>query len=600
MLQHIVAFSLLATAFATILHDSGQFISKFNSTVEPSSVCSNGTFLLQSSTLVFSPNQTESSGLQANGALNQSMGASAEAPATTTVATNNTETDTTTVVTNNTETDTTTVVTNYTETDTTISQNAYNQTQPQFLNLSNITNIDYTEDMNSTEDCHFMSFEEWKKQKVDAEDDIIVLESSSVLNNSLDIIVNHKKIAEPQAIEHHEDQGKTYKDKFNYASGDCAATVVKTNSDAKGALAILTEVKDSYLLNQCSTPNKFVVIELCQDILINSVVLGNYELFSSMFKTVRFLASDRFPVQGNGWKVLGEVEAENVRDVQTFAIENPLIWARYLKIEIVSHYGDEFYCPISIVRVHGTTMMEEVKEEAPAEEPKERLNSTSQVGEEEEEDECRVVLPYLALNEFLKDFNTSQDFCDVPPSSDSSTATAESTAVKTTQESIFKNIVKRLSLLESNATLSLLYVEEQSKLLSDGFTNLERRQASKSKSLLSKFNQTVFAQVAFLEHALESIKGESNTLLRSQELTLSGLFSEMKEKNAILSSELSFQKKIVIADTVLMLALLVYVIITREFLIAEEPEPEPAKKHKSRRRFPVQLGKRRPKKSHKF
>ena len=123
---------------------------------------------------------------------------------------------------------------------------------------------------------------------------------------------------------------------------------MKTNAQAKGASAILKENKDSYLLNECSVKHKYVIIELCQDILVDLVVIGNFEFFSSIFKDIRISVSDRFPSQN--WKELGQFTASNIRDVQTFKIENPLIWARYLKLEILSHYGNEFYCPISIMR----------------------------------------------------------------------------------------------------------------------------------------------------------------------------------------------------------------------------------------------------------
>ena len=44
-------------------------------------------------------------------------------------------------------------------------------------------------------------------------------------------------------------------------------------------------------------------------------------------------------------------------------IENPLIWARYLRVELLTHFGAEYYCPVSLLRVHGTTMMEEFNHE---------------------------------------------------------------------------------------------------------------------------------------------------------------------------------------------------------------------------------------------
>jgi hypothetical protein len=157
------------------------------------------------------------------------------------------------------------------------------------------------------------------------------------------------------------DAGKTCKERFNYASFDCAATVLKTNSKCKSSSSVLVENKDSYMLNECSSDNKFIIIELCDDILVDTVVVANFEFFSSMFRTFRVSVSDRYPVKADRWKDLGTFEARNTRDIQAFLVENPLIWARYLRIEFLTHYGTEFYCPVSLVRVHGTTMMEEFR-----------------------------------------------------------------------------------------------------------------------------------------------------------------------------------------------------------------------------------------------
>lgn len=103
---------------------------------------------------------------------------------------------------------------------------------------------------------------------------------------------------------------KFYKDRFNYASFDCAATIIKTNKEAKGAHNILIENKDSYMLNKCDAPNKFVIIELCQDILVDTVVIGSFEFFSSMFKDIRISVSDRFPrattMNGKCWESFKE------------------------------------------------------------------------------------------------------------------------------------------------------------------------------------------------------------------------------------------------------------------------------------------------------
>lgn len=453
-------------------------------------------------------------------------------------------------------------------------------------NVSNMSNYKQGE-KNHSEEGKFLSFEQWKKLK-EAGNQLELSEVKVAIGGSKEKSPNANNasyLAIKQSSEHAvaslEDQGRVYKDKFNYASVDCAATIVKTNSDAKGASAILTEVKDSYLLNKCSASNKFVVIELCQDILVNSVVMGNFELFSSMFRTVKFSVSDRFPVT-KGWHELGQFEAQNIRDTQTFNIENPLIWARYLKIEIVSHYGNEFYCPISLVRVHGKTMMEEFKDtdvgtEAVSPEThqiqkptEEFLNNSAEFNSRVEE--CKVSTPYLALNEFLKDLNSTDNYCDVPLVSIDvpQTTTTETNNNKRTQESIFQNIVKRLSLLETNATLSLLYVEEQSKLLSDAFFNLEHRQVRKFENLLIHLNETMYTQVLYLEKAVEKIKTDSIRLFQAQSTQSRSSINSLRKETLSFAREISFLRKVVIADTLIILSLLAYVIITRETLTAEE------------------------------
>ncbi|KAF2218996.1 UNC-like C-terminal-domain-containing protein [Elsinoe ampelina] len=157
------------------------------------------------------------------------------------------------------------------------------------------------------------------------------------------------------------DAGRTCKERTNYASFDCAATIMKTNRECKSASSVLVENKDSYMLNICSVKNKFFIVELCDDILIDTVVLANYEFFSSIFRTFRISVSDRYPAKPDKWRELGVYEARNTREVQPFLVEQSLIWARYLRIEILSHYGNEYYCPISLLRVHGTTMIEEFR-----------------------------------------------------------------------------------------------------------------------------------------------------------------------------------------------------------------------------------------------
>ena len=457
-------------------------------------------------------------------------------------------------------------------------------------------NSNYNDTNITLDECHFMSFEEWKKVKMELDSEEAkntsdermagsrnssnskYISNSGNISNSRDFstsqelaLANSTQIKPPIP-----DEGKVYKDKFNYASVDCAATVVKTNSLAKGASSILFENKDSYLLNQCALPNKFVIIELCQDILVDSVVMGNFEFFSSMFRDIKISVSDRFP--STAWKVLGEFEAQNIRDLQSFKIQNPFIWARYLKLEILSHYGNEFYCPISIVRVHGKTMMEDFKEEEAKEEdarddiilPISIDNFTTSVNDSI--DKCRVVLPHLVLDEFLRDINSTYDYCDVVYPETTATSSEP-----TTQESIYKNIIKRLLLLESNATLSLLYIEEQSKLLSTAFTSLERRQTNNFDILISNFNLTLSNQLASFKTSYLKMYNEYSSLFGIQENHHKSLLHESTMKMNALTDELAFQRRITIFNSVIIMCLLVYVILTRDIYI--DVGHEKAQKH---------------------
>ncbi|KAJ1642010.1 hypothetical protein LPJ64_006095 [Coemansia asiatica] len=170
---------------------------------------------------------------------------------------------------------------------------------------------------------------------------------------------------------------KSLKDRFNYASADCAAVVLKANREARGLTAILNTKKDQYMLNKCSAPQKFVIAELCDDILIDTIVLGNYEFFSSTFKDLMIYVSDRYPPKNNVWTFLGHFQARNSRDSQVFPVADPKIWARYVKVEIQSHYGHEFYCPLTVFKVYGTTQMEQYRKE---EEEEDEETATLTVG----------------------------------------------------------------------------------------------------------------------------------------------------------------------------------------------------------------------------
>ncbi|PHH58755.1 hypothetical protein CDD81_4666 [Ophiocordyceps australis] len=158
------------------------------------------------------------------------------------------------------------------------------------------------------------------------------------------------------------DAGKTCKERFSYSSFDAGATMLKTAPGAKNARAILVENKDSYMLLECAAPSKYIIVELSDDILIDTIVLANFEFFSSMIRHFRVSVSDRYPVKADKWRELGTFEARNSRDLQPFLVENPQMWAKYLRIDFLTHYGTEYYCPVSLLRVHGSRMLDSWKD----------------------------------------------------------------------------------------------------------------------------------------------------------------------------------------------------------------------------------------------
>ncbi|PVU99148.1 hypothetical protein BB559_000978 [Furculomyces boomerangus] len=158
------------------------------------------------------------------------------------------------------------------------------------------------------------------------------------------------------------------KDRFNYVSADCGAVILHSNKEAAKVSSILSSKKDSYMLNLCSAKNKYVVVELCEDILIDTFTLANHEFFSSGFKDIKMYASDRYPPKDGKWSCLGEFTANNTRITQTFRVPKPKLWAKYIKLQLLTHFGNQHFCPVSMLAVYGTTQMEKYRYEAEEEE----------------------------------------------------------------------------------------------------------------------------------------------------------------------------------------------------------------------------------------
>ncbi|PYI15313.1 hypothetical protein BO99DRAFT_342931 [Aspergillus violaceofuscus CBS 115571] len=489
----------------------------------------------------------------------------------------------------------------------------------------------------------------------------------------------------PQAgVSRSKDAGTTCKERFNYASFDCAATVLKTNPECSGSSSVLIENKDSYMLNECRAKNKFLILELCDDILVDTVVLANYEFFSSIFHTFRVSVSDRYPAKLDQWRELGVYEARNTREVQAFAVENPLIWARYVKIEFLTHYGNEFFCPLSLIRIHGTTMLEEYKhdgEAGPADDDEEEISEESTVPapmapdsettataeeaphpaaaepvdsvptSDPEEEACRQSGSDMDVPE-LRELLGLLDTCDDqeapapgagpevaaqpqpnrPVSNEASPSQAQDTVASgkgkealsgesgeqkvtsavgstatdlssasitavnsetasasavteadnkstvlpkdepssiaeptrssmtqppsanpTTQESFFKSVHKRLQMLESNSSLSLQYIEEQSRILRDAFDKVEKRQLTKTSTFLEGLNVTVLNELKQVREQYDQVWKSVALEFEHQRIQYHQEIHSLSSQLGVLADELVFQKRVAVIQSMMIL-----------------------------------------------
>ncbi|CAK9143153.1 unnamed protein product [Ilex paraguariensis] len=147
---------------------------------------------------------------------------------------------------------------------------------------------------------------------------------------------------------------------YNYAAASKGAKVVAHNKEAKGASNILGKDHDKYLRNPCSAGGKFVVLELTEETLVDAVKIANYEHYSSNFKDFELFGSLSYPTEA--WNPLGTFVAANVKHAQCFKLPESK-WVRYLKLNLLSHYGSEFYCTLSVLEVYGVDAIERMLED---------------------------------------------------------------------------------------------------------------------------------------------------------------------------------------------------------------------------------------------
>jgi hypothetical protein len=71
------------------------------------------------------------------------------------------------------------------------------------------------------------------------------------------------------------------------------------------------------MLSPCGATPQFVVVELCEDIRIDTVQLANFEFFSGVFREFTVSVAKTYAAaDAEGWTVVGTYVGKNVRGVQ--------------------------------------------------------------------------------------------------------------------------------------------------------------------------------------------------------------------------------------------------------------------------------------------
>ncbi|KAJ1925730.1 hypothetical protein IWQ60_004370 [Tieghemiomyces parasiticus] len=469
------------------------------------------------------------------------------------------------------------------------------------------------------------------------------------------------------------------KGRFNHASADCAAVVLKANPEAKGPAAVLTNSKERYMLNLCSA-TKFLLIELCDDILIDALALANYEFFSSTFKDFTVHVTDRYPPKDGAWRLLGRFQAYNSRETQIFTVPDPVMWARFIRIDLLTHYGAEYYCPVSLVRVYGNTIMEQYKREeedlnagiideadavavapvrevppkpktwleappppppAPAVDPPvdssaslrsywDRLDrlmqDTGPVGEAfgdalEDTSPAISALPRMPLRDAVTTAGSDPDLdpvyvgdgevgvLEAAPGStkEGGLADTESEPIMTdadveipaaeaptsssqpppplrphasaggTQESIFKTIMKRLGWLDRNMTMTYQYLEEQNGAINDILAKLDYAHRHQVHQAFSYLNTTTAKQIQALKITCEEIWKAIIFDVEAYEHHSRRDIEQLTTRLNQLSQDLVFEKRMRIAQLILLLAVILVVGLSKALKVVSPRLPEDKK-----------------------
>ncbi|WVZ67955.1 hypothetical protein U9M48_016967 [Paspalum notatum var. saurae] len=321
---------------------------------------------------------------------------------------------------------------------------------------------------------------------------------------------------------------------YNYASASKGAKVLDFNKEAKGASNILDKDKDKYLRNPCSAEGKFVIIELSEETLVDTVAIANFEHYSSNPKEFELLCSLTYPTEK--WETLGRFTVVNAKHAQNFTFPEPK-WARYLKLNLLSHYGSEFYCTLSMLEVYGMDAVEKMLENLiPVENKK-----------TEPDDKTKEPIEQMPLKEPTGGKESPQEpldgdefeLGDDKPNGDSpkNGANDQNSETRTVQagripgDTVLKVLMQKVQSLDVSFSVLERYLEELNSRYGQIFKDFDAEIDSKDVIL-----EKIKLELKNLESSKDSITNEVEGIL-SWKLVASSHLNQLVLDNALLRSE---------------------------------------------------------------
>lgn len=149
----------------------------------------------------------------------------------------------------------------------------------------------------------------------------------------------------------------------NYASSTCGSRIVFASPGSQKPSSVLDGGgKDSsYMLQSCSDGRNYLVIELCDSIIIDKIEITNTESFSGNFKSISIFASNTLiELNSLEWSYVSKIKAVDIHQQQSFLIahfQRPVFY-KFIKLLFIDYYPtDHYYCTISSIKVYGNDIV---------------------------------------------------------------------------------------------------------------------------------------------------------------------------------------------------------------------------------------------------